>query len=453
MKSKKSFYGGAIFLGLGAFVSKALGALYRIPLTNLLGGKGLGLYQMVFPVYALLLDFSGAGVPGAISRIIASLPQNQKENKAYNILRSSIKLLLFFGLFGSLIMFVLSKPLANLQGEKEVFLSYISLAPAVFLVSLISCFRGYFQGLLNMLPTATSQVAEQVIKLAFGLLFASAFIYDLKIAVAGATFAITISEVVALALLYITFIVRKKRLGLILAFNRSEFKPLAKTIIKTTVPITLIGVLLPFSQVIDSFLTVNILGGYRDDATALYGLLGGAVMTVINLPVSICYGLATVAIPAVSASKNAQEEDKNSLKALLYTFITALPCVVACFFGSNLIVNILFRNLPDGEKVVVVNLLRLLSPSILTLSVLQSANAVLIGKGKLYTPVITLCIGVAIKAILSVFLLKIPSLNIYGSGIALNACYFTVCLINLILIFSRKVKHASKRTFNRQVVG
>ena len=84
MKKKKTFFGGAIFLGLGAFVSKALGALYRIPLTNILGGKGLGLYQMVFPVYALLLDISGAGVPGAISRIIASLNANEKEQKAYN---------------------------------------------------------------------------------------------------------------------------------------------------------------------------------------------------------------------------------------------------------------------------------------------------------------------------------------------------------------------------------
>lgn len=453
MKKKKSFFGGAIFLGLGAFVSKALGALYRIPLTNILGGKGLGLYQMVFPVYALLLDFSGAGVPGAISRIIASLNANEKEQKAYNYLRSSIRLLLFFGLVGTFIMLVLSKRLATLQGEPQAFLSYISLAPAVFLVALISCYRGYFQGFMNMIPTAASQVAEQVIKLALGLLFASLFIYDLPKAVAGATLAITFSEVVALALLYITFLIRKKRLGLIFAFNRADFRPQAKTIIKTTIPITLIGILLPFSQVVDSFLTVNILSAYRDDATALYGLLGGAVLTVVNLPVSICYGLAAVAIPAVSASKTREEENKNSVKVLLYTFIAALPCVIACFFGSRLIVNILFRNLPSSEKNTVVNLLKLVSPCILTLSLLQSANAVLIGKGKLYTPVISLSIGVVLKTILSVVLLKIPSLNIYGSGIALNACYFAVCLINLILIFSRKVENASKRTFRRQVTG
>ena len=63
---------GAAFLGLGAFFSKILGAVYRVPLTNLLGGYGLGLYQMVFPVYSLLLDFSGSGVPSALSVLIAS---------------------------------------------------------------------------------------------------------------------------------------------------------------------------------------------------------------------------------------------------------------------------------------------------------------------------------------------------------------------------------------------
>ena len=453
MKKKKSFYSGAILLGLGAFISKALGALYRIPLTNILGGKGLGIYQMVFPVYALLLDFSGAGVPGAISRIIASLDGKDKEQVAYDYLRSSIRLLFFFGLICSVIMFVFSKPIATLQGESQAFLSYISLAPAVFLVSIISCYRGYFQGFMNMIPTATSQITEQVIKLILGLTFASLFVYDLKKAVAGATLAITISEVVALIVLYVIFYYRKKRLKLNLVYNLASFNQQAKTIIKTTIPITLIGVLLPFSQVIDSFLTVNILGAYRDDAIALYGLLGGAVMTVINLPVSICYGLATVAIPTVSASKSNEEENKNSVKVIACTIITALPCVIACFFGANIIVNILFRNLSQYEKDIVVKLLKIVSPCILTLSVLQSANAVLIGKGKLYTPVISLGIGVVIKAVLSVIFLKIPSLNIYGSGMALNACYFIVCLINLVLIFSKRVKDASKRTVNRQVAS
>ena len=451
--NKKSIFSGAAFLALGAFTSKALGALYRIPLTNVLGGTGLGLYQMVFPVYALLLDFSGAAVPGAISKLIASEKEQDKERRAYAYLKSSIRLLLFFGLIGSTLMIVLSKPLSKLQGAPDAFLAYVFLSPAVFLVSLISCLRGYFQGLMNMIPTALSQVIEQVVKLVFGLFLANLFIYNTPKAVAGATFAITISEAVALLVLFILYLVRKKKLGLRFAFNNYEFKSQAKSIIKTTVPITLIGILLPFSQVIDSFLTVNLIGSYRGDATALYGIFGGAVMTVINLPVSICYGVSTVAIPAVSASKTQREVDKNSSKALLLTIAVALPCVIFVAVGAPFIINLLFRNLPQTEKAVAVNLLRITSPCILTLSTVQTSNAVLIGKGRLYTPVTSLFFGVLVKTALNILLLKIPSLNIYGGALALNACYFTVCLINLILIFNLKVKNASKRPCNRQVAS
>ena len=453
MKKRKQFLSGAIFLSVGAFIAKALGALYRIPLTNLLGGAGLGLYQLVFPVYALLLDFSGAAVPSAISRIIAASSQEQKEQKAYNYFKSSLRLLLFFGIIGSLVMLILSKPIASLQGAPKAYLSYICLSPAVLLVSIISCFRGYFQGLMNMLPTAISQVIEQLIKLGLGLLFASILLFDTPKAVAGATLAVTLSELAALIFLIIVFNLRKKKHDLYLSFARKDFKEMAKKIIKTTLPITLIGIMLPLSHVIDSFLTVNILSGYRSDATALYGLLGGAVMTIINLPVSICYGVSTAAIPAISSSKSKEEEDRNAAKALLLTVIFALPCVIACFFGGELIINILFRNLPQAEKSVAVKLLQLTSPCVLLLSFLQTGNAVLIGKGRLYSPIISLILGVFVKTVLSVILLKIPSLNIYGSVIALNACYFTVCLINLILIFNVRVKNAKTRTYGGQLTG
>lgn len=113
-------------------------------------------------------------------------------------------------------------------------------------------------------------------------------------------------------------------------------------------------------------------------------------------------------------------------------------------------INLLFRNLPLSEKTTAIKLLRLTSPSVVFLSVLQASNSVFIGKGKLYKPVINLSIGVAIKFALSVILLRLPSINIYGGAIAINACYFTVCVINLISIFSLKVKNANYSTYNRK---
>ena len=152
---------GAFSLGVGAFICKILGAFYRIPLTNLLGSYGLGLYQMVFPVYALLLDFSGAGLPSALSRIIAM--QENKDIASKRLLKSSIKLFLTLGIFACIFMALFSKTISILQGNESASVAYLFLSPAIAFVSVISCFRGYFQAYLDMRPTAISQIIEQVV--------------------------------------------------------------------------------------------------------------------------------------------------------------------------------------------------------------------------------------------------------------------------------------------------
>lgn len=449
-KFKNSLVGGATVLGLGAFISKLLGAIYRVPLTNILGSVGLGLYQTVFPVYCLLLDFSGAGVPGALSKLIATGEEKEREFRAEKYLKSSLKLLIAFGTIGTLIMALLSSPISSLQGNVQAKNAYIALAPAVLLVCLISCFRGYFQGFMDMKPTAFSQIIEQVIKLSFGLLFVKIFSYSVEKAVAGAAFAISLSESVALIYLAIIYKKRKNILPVNKTYDEKSFSDYVKDIIKTTIPLTVIGIAIPFSQVIDSFITINIIKAYNSNATALYGLFSGAVMTVINLPVSICYGLSAVAIPAVSSAKTSEEKESKAKKTLVLTVLASLPCVVFCMVFAPFIINLLFGSLSIQDKEIAIKLLRLTAPCILLLSIVQTSNAVLVGKGKTYFPVISLSVGILVKTFLSIILLKNPKLNIYGSSIALIACYFIVCLVNLTLMIKLKVKNANTRAYNRQ---
>ncbi len=452
MKEKNTIFKGAFYLAAGAFISKFLGAIYRIPLTNMLGGLGLGLYQMVFPVYCLLLDFSGAGLPSAMSRIIAS-QTSDKEVTARRLLINSTKLFFLFGLFAMLIMAVFSRPFSILQGNEKASTAYLLLSPAILAVAMISCLRGYFQGFMDMKPTAISQIIEQVIKLLLGLVFVYMFLGNVSLAVGGATLAITISEFIALIVLF--YIYKRKTRGTIqdFVYDKRSFFVDAKTIIKTTVPITLVGILLPFSQVIDSILTINIISGYRNDATMLFGLLSGVVMTVINLPVSICYGIGSVAIPSISKCKTEEEKKKQSIKILVLTLIVSIPCFLGLLILSPQVISLLFRNLSSMEKNIAIKLLRLTSPCVVLLSVLQASNSVFIGSGKLYTPVVNLLIGVVVKFIISVLLLRIPSINIYGGAIAINACYFAVCMINLMLIFNKKVKNATSYPYNRKLAN
>ena len=439
-KNGKKILSGALILGVAAVVSKLLGAIYRIPLTKIIGGTGLGLYQMVFPVYTLLLDFSGASVPNAVAKIIASYKGENREVYARKILKTS---LLFFSLLGAIFTLftaVFSNRIASAQGNLNAGLAYVYLSPSVFLVCLICCFRGYFQGFANMTYTAVSQIAEQAIKLAAGLTAAGFFMPDVKKAVAGATLAITLSEFIALILMVIFYAAQKKKKGLTsLGLDKNTFAISLKQILSYAVPITLTGVILPFSKVIDSFLMVNLMTGRVENPTALYGLFSGVAATVIGLPVAVCYGISAVVIPVLSSSK-VEDRNKNARNAVLLTVSVSLPCAAACAVFAPTIVRILFGYLNGAEKIVSVNLLRLCSPCVVLLSLLQTVNGVLIGKDSPKKPIIGMLIGVFIKTIIEIFTLSDPEINVYGAGIAAIACYFVADLVNLSMVFPIKTK-------------
>ena len=430
MKKNGTIIKGSFFLAMGAFFSKVLGAIYRIPLLNIISAKGMGLYQMVFPVYCILLDFAGSGAPNAIAKLIAE----NSEDKNYiskKYLKSSIFLLCCLGLTFSFLMIALSLPLSNLQGDKNAYLGYIFLSPSVLLVALISAFRGYFQGKLNMLPTAISQVLEQSVKLVFGLFLTRLFMPNIYLAVGGATLAVTISEAFALLYLFFHYKVESSKTSKI-EIDKSEKKLFRKNIIKTTIPLTLIGIAIPFSNFLDSLYIVNILKKNFVNATGMYGIFSGAVISIINLPVSICYGISVVAIPFLAGEKG--KSNKNEKKTVLLTVILSVPLAVICFFSSSFITNILYKNMNSEEKRLCVNLIKLLSVCIILLSLLHTENSILIAKGKTYYPLFSMGIGIIIKTVVSIILLNNVNVNIYGMGIGLITCYFVAVLINFILI-------------------
>ncbi len=435
---------GSFFLGAGAFISKLIGALYRVPLTALIGGYGLGLFQLVFPVYTVLLDFSGSAVPSSMSKLIAS--ESEEVKRKYLIV--ALRLFTVLGVFCTLLMATLSSFLSKAQGDSNAFYAYLALSPAIFFVCAISCFRGYFQGKMNMLPTAFSQILEQIVKLALGLILCYKLLPNIPFAVAGATFAITVSEIVALIYLFITFKLKNKGVKLsVFSIERGKFFSGAKALVKLTIPITLTGIILPLSQVVDSFITINILNSYFSNATTLYGLFSGVTMTVVHLPVAICYGISASIIPAVSSVKTVDERKDAIKKSLLLTLILSFLMAVGVFVLSKFILKILFRTLSENEINISTNLLKISSFVIVFHSLLQTTNGILIGINKTYYPLVGMTFGLTIKTILSFFLISNPLINVYGSAFALNACYFIAFLVNFILVVKKDRVNASKRTF------
>ena len=443
---KNAMVRGVISLMTSTFLVKVIGVVYRIPLTNLLGTAGLGLYQMVFPVYTLLLDFSGAGMPSAISKAISSSNAENKETIAKGYLKSSLKTLTAVGVVGTVVMLALSYPVSILQGNIKAVWGYLFLSPAVFFVSMISCFRGYFQGLMLMSPTSVSQIIEQVAKLILGLFFAFLFMPNVPLAVAGATLGVTLSESVALIYLYVTYKKRSKKIGIENAVAKTD-KGMIKTLVKIAVPVTLCGIMIPLSHFIDSFIVVNVLKTYRADATSLYGILSGVVHTVIGLPVGLCYAFAVTAIPGVGSKKLFQDKIKKANDGILITGVVAFLCTAVCYFFASPVINVLFPALSSVEKNTAVTLLRLTAPCILLLSVLQTSNSSLVAMDKPYVPVISLGVGITVKTLLSILLISNPQINIYGSAFALIACYFIAVMINFIVILVSGAKDGVK-TYN-----
>ena len=210
-KNQGGFLKSVFILSLGGFIAKLLGAFYRIPLTNIIGSYGMGIYQLVFPLFSLLLTISTAGIPVAVSKLVAEKAAVGQHKQAHKVFNTALVMLATFGLIGSALLFFLSNNIAALQGNGDAATAYKIIAPSVFLVCIISAYRGYFQGLMQMSPTAVSQIVEQVVKMTVGLVCAIKFMPDVIKSVNFAILGVTLSEVAATVLLFVMYLFQKRK--------------------------------------------------------------------------------------------------------------------------------------------------------------------------------------------------------------------------------------------------
>ena len=415
---------GAFILSLGSIITKVIGAFYRIPLTHLLGSEGLGIYQTAFPVYCILLTLSSTGVPTAIAKLVAS-GYSEK-----SVLNRALAIFLPIGALGTVFLCLFSKIIAVSQANERAYLAYIALSPSVFAVTAISCIRGYFQGRANMVPTALSQIIEQAIKLIFGLTLCSLINGSPMLKGALACLAVTLSEIIALLYLIITF---KRRED----YRFNTFILPFKRLIATLLPVSLSTVLLPISRVFDSFTVIRFLSEYTPLATNLYGIYTGSVESVSGVPVAVCYAIACSVIPTLSRlfAKGEREESKKTvLKAISLTLFLSTASGLALFLFSDLITSVLYSGLTAGEKAITSSLLSLSFFSVIGLSLLQTLNACLVATDRQAVPCIFLAIGVAVKFFIQPKLLKNPDYGIFACLYSDIVCYFVAVFLNLLYI-------------------
>ncbi|MBQ8283687.1 MAG: polysaccharide biosynthesis protein [Clostridia bacterium] len=434
-RKQSGFLKGAAWIAAGGFIAKIIGALYRIPLTNLIGGHGIGLYQLVYPVYCLLLTVSATGIPASIAKLTAE--RLEKGESPRPLFRTAMRLFLLIGLGGSVLMTLLAPVLSKVQGSQAVVGGYYALAPSVFLVSAISVYRGYFQGRNKMHPTALSEITEQAVKVGFGLFFAYLYRDNIEKAVVFLLLSVSISELVALFLMMILFR-RNPATG---EFKNEGGRVKAKSVLALSIPVTFSSILLPLSSLLDSLLVPRLLGAYASDSVALFGLFSGGAVTIINLPVSVCYGIAAASVPAVATAVEKRKETPNGKGNLVrkkiffslgITVAVSLPCAIGLYLFAEPASKIIFRSLKGEELEILVRLVKLFSISALTLSCTQTLSACLTAQGKPKHSAISMLIAVSVKTLVYAFLLRDPKIGIFGMAYATNLCYLVAFFLDLL---------------------
>ena len=419
----KKLIKNAAVVAVGGVIAKIIGAIYRVPLTNILGAEGIGIYQMVFPFYCILLTLSSTGIPAGVAKLTA---------EGGNTLKRSVLIFGVIGLIGTLIMFFGADTIAGFQGNVAAAPAYRALAPSVFFVSVLSSLRGYFQGKLNMVPTAVSQVIEQIVKLSVGLFLCANFGATIADKAALATLAVTVSEV--FALVYVLTIRRERE-------PSAEQVPV-KLIMTTVLPITVCSIMLPVSKAVDSFTAVRLLGGGAA-ATANYGLYSGVVESIVALPVAVCYSLAVSGLPLIAKSTGGGDKSERTTKMLLYTLIAGAAFAVGTFLLARFAINFLYPRLSKTQSDTAVTLLRISALSVVGLSLVQSFSAAFIGKGRPFVPPLSLAAGVTVKIILTFIIVPMDGVGVYGYAISDIFCYFVATCV--FLLYSIRERNIDKK--------
>lgn len=266
--SKKTFMRGAVILGGAGIIVKILGACFRIPLGNWIAADGMAYYQTVYPIYNLLLTVATAGIPVAISRMVSERISHGNYWGANRVFKISLYVMLVLGaILFSFSYFMADAIIGFIEGMDAAVYALRAIAPALFFVPVMASFRGYFQGMQNMRPTAISQIFEQFFRVIVGLILAWLLLSKGKaFAAAGATFGATAGAIMGLLIIFLIYMSLKstKSHKKKMRFSFIEFggdpekvSQVIKQVFIIAIPITLGAAIMPIMQYIDSVLVIN----------------------------------------------------------------------------------------------------------------------------------------------------------------------------------------------------
>jgi len=463
--SKEKFLKGALILTVAGIIVKVIGSVNRIFLSRLLGGEGIGLYQMAYPIYLLALSISSAGIPVAISILVAEKAALQDYRGANRIFKISLGLLTITGLLFSLILYFGAGWLIEHQYVRDAraYYAIAALAPAIFFVTILSSYRGYFQGMQMMLPTGFSQIAEQFVRVVTMVGFAYVLLpRGLEYAAAGASFGAGPGALAGLLVLFYFYWKYRKDLQEKMA-NQPELKQEPGTsiilrIVKLALPVSLANIMLPVVSNIDLLIVpprLEVAGYTVEQATELFGYLTGMAVPLVNMATILTASLAASLVPSVSEANTLGDRaaiyDRTSTALRIANFIT-IPAFVGMWLLATPISTMLYAT-PNAGVCIAISAF-----GIFLLGIQQVTTGVLQGLGYTAIPVVNMVISAGVKVGLSWTMTAIPSLGIIGAAWATIADFGVAALLNMFFInrfigFALDIKDTLKTATAAAVMG
>ena len=452
-EQKSTFFGGAAILAVGIAIVKLIGALYKIPLGNILDDEGFGHFNNAYVIYNLLLMVSTAGLPVALSKSISEASTLGRRNQVHRIFNVALVTFFVLGTVSFVVMFALAQPLADLQGDGAAVQAVRAIAPACFFVCVLSTFRGYAQGHGNMVPTAVSQIIEALGKLVIGLALSWVLVRagaSSADAAAGAIFGVTCGAGICLIYLIVEHIHRRRSEP-----GRPTDVPeppgtILKRLLVIAVPITLCASVTPITSWLDTAQVQNILRDVMnaqpaqwyeaqklldpdvvDPVVAAYGAYQKAI-TIYNLPSSFMVAITASVIPAISACRarrDYQGAGRIAESSMRMGMLLALPAGVGLAVLSSPIMYLLYA---DSDHAIADPSMMILGIASIFVCVMLVCNSVLQASGFVNLPIFIMIAGCAAKLIVNNFMVR--QMGAVGAAVGTLVCYVIVAVLELLLI-------------------
>ena len=441
----EKFLKGTMILTIASFVVKVIGSLNWIFVSRILGGEGIGLYQMAFPIYFFAMTVSQAGIPVAISIITAERVALNDIFGAKRVFRIAMGLMFVTGVIFSVLTYFSASWLIEYQfiRDARAYMSVVVLAPTVFFVTFLAASRGYLQGWQRMTPTAVSQIVEQIFRVIVMIVLAYLMLpYGLDYAAAGASLGALAGAVTGLIVLVYFHIKLNKEIeqkyGAKLqptpeTANESTIS-IVKRMFKLALPVSAASIMLPVVSNLDLMIVpqrLEVAGYSVPQATELFGYLNGMAVPLINLATILTASLAVSIVPAISEARALKQTDKIFLltsSGVRISNFVCFPAFVVVFFLATPISSLIY-NAPGAGDAVMIS-----AVSIILLGLHQVSTGVLQGLGHTTIPMVNMILAAAAKVFLNWNLTAMPAFGIMGAAWATAADMGVAAFINLYFI-------------------